>query len=583
MNAIKDLITKEPNGLIARAYAFAERAHKGQLRKSGEPYFNHPRATAEILHEWHLDDATIAAGLLHDTVEDTGVPLETVRKEFGDEVAFLVDGVTKLGHIKYRGEQGTAEAAAQSKAENLRKMVLALSEDLRVVFIKLADRLHNMRTLGALPPAKQRRIALETDEIYAPLAYRLGMHNLSGELQDMAFPYLYPQEYRLLLSTSKEHYEERMKYLEEIKPQVEKLLAEHGIKPLDLEIRAKRYSSLYKKLLRRDMDMGRVYDLVAMRVIVDTLPECYAALGVIHEAYPPLPRRIKDYIAMPKPNAYRSLHTTVIGPEGKTIEFQIRTKAMHDENEYVVPVHWLYKQKTDPSGRVKAPSGQKLAAELKWVQQLKNWQEQFSGQSAADPEGFLRSMKIDFFQDRIFAVTPRGDVIDLPFGSTPIDFAYHIHSEVGNSAVGARVNGAVVPLDYLLKSGDVVEVVTQKGKKPSEDWLRFVKTSIARDHIRISLRKKESAIRAAAAGSRSLARTELKLLVEDRVGLIKDISGTIAQSRIGILSFHTEAAKGGKFHMNKVEIQTNDKKKVEKIVARLQTVRGVREVGYKTI
>ncbi len=583
MNAIKDLITKEPNGLIARAYAFAERAHKGQLRKSGEPYFNHPRATAEILHEWHLDDATIAAGLLHDTVEDTGVPLETVRKEFGDEVAFLVDGVTKLGHIKYRGEQGTAEAAAQSKAENLRKMVLALSEDLRVVFIKLADRLHNMRTLGALPPAKQRRIALETDEIYAPLAYRLGMHNLSGELQDMAFPYLYPQEYRLLLSTSKEHYEERMKYLEEIKPQVEKLLAEHGIKPLDLEIRAKRYSSLYKKLLRRDMDMGRVYDLVAMRVIVDTLPECYAALGVIHEAYPPLPRRIKDYIAMPKPNAYRSLHTTVIGPEGKTIEFQIRTKAMHDENEYGVAAHWLYKQKTDPSGRVKAPSGQKLAAELKWVQQLKNWQEQFSGQSAADPEGFLRSMKIDFFQDRIFAVTPRGDVIDLPFGSTPIDFAYHIHSEVGNSAVGARVNGAVVPLDYLLKSGDVVEVVTQKGKKPSEDWLRFVKTSIARDHIRISLRKKESAIRAAAAGSRSLARTELKLLVEDRVGLIKDISGTIAQSRIGILSFHTEAAKGGKFHMNKVEIQTNDKKKVEKIVARLQTVRGVREVGYKTI
>ncbi len=583
MSAIKDLITKEPDGLIARAYMFAERAHKGQLRKSGEPYFNHPRATAEILHEWHLDDATIAAGLLHDTVEDTGVPLETIRKEFGDEVAFLVDGVTKLGHIKYRGEQGTAEAAAQSKAENLRKMVLALSEDLRVVFIKLADRLHNMRTLGALPPAKQRRIALETDEIYAPLAYRLGMHNLSGELQDMAFPYLYPQEYRLLLSTSKEHYEERMKYLEAIKPQVEKLLAEHGIKPLDLEIRAKRYSSLYKKLLRRDMDMGRIYDLVAMRVIVDTLPECYAALGVIHEAYPPLPRRIKDYIAMPKPNAYRSLHTTVIGPEEKTIEFQIRTKAMHDENEYGVAAHWLYKQKTDPSGKAKMPSGQKLAAELKWVQQLKNWQEQFSGQSAADPEGFLRSMKIDFFQDRIFAVTPRGDVIDLPFGSTPIDFAYHIHSEVGNSTIGARVNGAVVPLDHLLKSGDVVEIVMQKGKKPSEDWLRFVKTSIARDHIRISLRKKESAIRAAAAGSRSLARTELKLLVEDRVGLIKDISGTIAQSRIGILSFHTEAAKGGALHMNKVEIQTNDKKKIEKIVARLQVIRGVREVSYKSV
>ncbi len=584
MGAIKDLIKQEPGGLVARAYTFAERAHRGQLRKSGEPYFNHPLAAAEILHEWHLDDATVAAALLHDTVEDTGAPLETIRKEFGNEVAFLVDGVTKLGHIKYRGsgaDAASADSEAQNKAENLRKMILALSEDLRVVFIKLADRLHNMRTLGALPPAKQRRIALETDEIYAPLAYRLGMHNLSGELQDLAFPYLYPKEYRWLLSVSKEHFEERMNYLEEIKPRIERLLDDHGIKPLAIEIRAKRYSSLYKKLLRRDMDLGRIYDLVAMRVVVETLPECYAALGVIHEAYPPLPRRIKDYIAMPKPNAYRSLHTTVIGPEGKTIEFQIRTKEMHEENEYGVAAHWLYKQKTDPTGKGKAPSGQKLAAELKWVQQLKNWQERLSGESAADPEEFLRSMKIDFFQDRIFAVTPRGDVIDLPFAATPVDFAYHIHSEVGNSAIGAKVNGVVVSLDHPLRSGDVVEIVTQKGKKPSEDWLRFVKTSVARDHIRLSLRKKESAIRAAAAGSRSLARTELKILVEDRVGLIKDISGTIAQSRIGIVSFHTETAKGGKLHVNRVDIQTNDKRKLDKIVEKLRGVRGVREVSYK--
>lgn len=593
METIKDIIKKDPGGLVARAYAFAEQAHKGQIRKSGEPYFNHPLATAEILHEWHLDEATVAAGLLHDTVEDTGVPLETIRKEFGDEVAFLVDGVTKLGHIKYRGPNGgsTEDAAEEeaaskrsetaNKAESMRKMVLALSEDLRVVFIKLGDRLHNMRTLGALPPAKQRRIALETDEIYAPLAYRLGMHNLSGELQDLAFPYLYPKEYRWLLSVSKEHFEQRLKYLEEIKPQVEKLLAGHGIKPLDIEIRAKRYSSLYKKLLRRDMDLGRIYDLVAMRVIVDTLPECYAALGVIHEAYPPLPRRIKDYIAMPKPNAYRSLHTTVIGPEGKTIEFQIRTKEMHEENEYGVAAHWLYKEKSDPISKGKGPSGQKLAAELKWVQQLKNWQERFSGQPGDDPEEFLRSMKIDFFQDRIFAVTPRGDVIDLPFGATPVDFAYHIHSEVGNSAIGAKVNGVVVSLDHPLRSGDVVEIATQKGKKPSEDWLRFVKTSVARDHIRLSLRKKESAIRAAAAGSKALAHTELKILVEDRVGLIKDISGTIAQSRIGIVSFHTESAKGGKLHLNRVDIQTNDRKKLDKIVLKLRGLRGVREVSYK--
>jgi GTP pyrophosphokinase len=505
MDTIKDIIKKEPNGLIARAYAFAERSHKGQVRKSGEPYFNHLRAAAEILHEWHLDDATIAAGLLHDTVEDTGVPLEAIKKEFGDEVAFLVDGVTKLGHIKYRDPGGET----QHKAENLRKMVLALSEDLRVVFIKLADRLHNMQTLAALPAAKQKRIALETDEIYAPLAYRLGMHNLSGELQDLAFPYLYPQEYRWLLSASKEQYAERMKYLEEMKPQVEKLLADHGIKPLDIEIRAKRYSSLYKKLLKRDMDMGRIYDLVAMRVVVDTLPECYAALGVIHEMWPPLPRRMKDYIAMPKPNAYRSLHTTVIGPHDKTIEFQIRTKEMHDENEYGVAAHWLYKQRQaggTRKGGATPPSGQKLAAELKWVQQLKNWQEQFSGQTSSDPEEFLQSMKIDFFQDRIFAVTPRGDVIDLPAGSTPIDFAYHVHSEIGNSAIGARVNGSVAPLDHKLRSGDVVEVITQKGKKPSEDWLRFVKTAIARDHIRLSLRKKDSAIRAAASSGRTARR-----------------------------------------------------------------------------
>ena len=304
---IKELIKKDPQGVIARAFAFAEKTHHGQTRKSGEPYFGHPLAAAETLASWHMDDATIAAGLLHDTVEDTGIPIETIKKEFGAEVAFLVNGVTKLGHFKYRGE---SSRAAASKAENLRKMVVALSEDLRVVFIKLADRLHNMKTLGALPIAKQKRIALETDEIYAPLAYRLGMYNLSGELQDLAFPYLSPKEYEWLLANTKEQYEKRLAYLEKFKPDVLRVLREHGIAPVEIEVRAKRYSSLYKKLLRHNMDMGRVYDLVAMRIIVATVPECYAALGVIHEAWPPVPRRIKDYIAMPKPNGYRSLHTT---------------------------------------------------------------------------------------------------------------------------------------------------------------------------------------------------------------------------------------------------------------------------------
>jgi guanosine-3',5'-bis(diphosphate) 3'-pyrophosphohydrolase len=571
---IKEIAKKEPGGLIGRAYAFAEKAHAGQKRKSGEPYFNHSLAAGGILQSWHLDDATIAAGILHDTVEDTGVPLETIKKEFGAEVAFLVDGVTKLGHIKYR-ETPAKKGDEELKAENLRKMVLALSQDLRVVFIKLADRLHNMQTLSALPPAKQKRIALETDEIYASLAYRLGMHNVSGELQDLAFPYLHPREYEWLLKVAKERYAERERYLEKITPEVKKVLDDHDIHPIGIEIRAKRYSSLYKKLLKRDMDIERVHDLVAMRVIVETVPECYAALGVIHEAWPPLPRRIKDYIAMPKPNAYRSLHTTVIGPEGKRVEIQIRTKEMHDENEYGVAAHWLYKQKQNGAFAV---TGKKLAQEIAWVQQLKNWQEHFEG-SAENPEEFVRAMKIDFFTDRIFAVTPRGDVIDLPVGSTPIDFAYHVHSEVGNSATGAKINGVMSTLDHVLKSGDVVEIITQKGKKPSEDWLRFAKTTIARDHIRMALRKKRL-FGMALSGS---THAELKMTVEDRVGLIKDISGAIAELHIAIMSFHTEPATGKKFHINKVDIASTDKKKLEKLLIKLGNIEGVKSVGYRLV
>ena len=478
---VKDRIKREPDGIIAKAYAFSEAAHKDQARKSGEPYFNHALATAEVLYRWHLDDDTVAAGLLHDTVEDTGVPLATIEKEFGKDVAFLVDGVTKLGHIKYRG--------AEHEAENLRKMILALSQDLRVVFIKLADRLHNMQTLSHLPAAKQKRVAIETDEIYAPLAYRLGMHHVSGELQDLAFPYLHPQEHAWLVKNAKARYEERLKYLERIKPQVKKLLEQHDIKPIEVEVRVKRYASLYKKLVRRDMDMDRIYDLAAIRVIVNTIPECYAALGVIHEMWTPVPRRIKDYIAMQKPNGYRSLHTTVIGPDDKTIEFQIRTQEMHDENEYGIAAHWLYDRKR----RGEAVSGKKLAKEIEWVQQLKHWQEHFLGKTDA-PEEFLEAMKVNFFTDRIFAVTPHGDVIDLPQGSTPIDFVYHVHSVIGDEATGARVNGVITPLNQVLHSGDVVEIITHKGKKPSEDWLRFVKTSVARDHIRAILRGKKTAL-----------------------------------------------------------------------------------------
>ena len=570
MGILKELVAKEPHGLIARAYTFAEKAHRGQARKSGEPYFVHPLATAETLALWHMDDATIAAGLLHDTVEDTGIPIETIKKEFGEEIAFLVNGVTKLGHFKYRG----AERNTENKAENLRKMVIALSEDLRVVFIKLADRLHNMKTLGALPVTKQKRIALETDEIYAPLAYRLGMYNLSGELQDLAFPYLSPKEYEWLLANTKEQYEQRLAYLEKIKPDVVRVLREHGIAPVDIEIRAKRYSSLYKKLLRHNMDMGRVYDLVAMRIIVNTVPECYAALGVIHEKWPPVPRRIKDYVAMPKPNGYRSLHTTIIGPNEKTVEIQIRTKEMHDENEYGVAAHWLYKEK----GRSSIVSGKKLAEELTWVQQLKTWQERFTG-NATDADEFLQAMKVDFFQHRIFAVTPNGDVIDLPHGATPVDLAYAIHSEIGNTCTGARVNGTIVPLEHQLKSGDVVQIVTQKGKKPSESWLRFVKTVGARDHIRAALRGKNKLIQ----NVREPGHAELKIVSENRVGLIKDVSSMIARNHLNILSFHSEDMKGGRYSFYRAELPLTDKAKIEKLIMKLKAIPGIKEISYKMI
>ncbi len=565
MMSVKELAKSNPQSPIGRAYAFALKAHAKQKRENGEPYFNHVLATAEILQNWRLDESTIAAGLLHDTVEDTGVPLEKIKADFGEEVAFLVNGVTKLGRIKYRG--------AKNRLENMRKMVLALSQDLRVVFIKLADRLHNMQTLSALPPVKQKRIALETEEIYAPLAYRLGMQNLAGELHDLAFPYLLPKEERWLNEIALEHYESRKKYLEKIKPILEETLRKNSIKPITIDFRAKRRSSLYQKLLRHGMDMEKIYDLVAMRIVLETIPECYAVLGLIHEQWPPLPGRIKDYVAMPKPNSYRSLHTTVIGPENKIIEIQIRTKAMHEENEYGIAAHWLYEQKRKGEDKI---SPKKLTEEIHWVQQLKDWLEKYHSKEEK-PEEFLQAMKIDFFKDRIFAITPKGDVIDLPAGATPIDFAYHVHSEVGNSCAGAKVNGAIVPLSHVLRSGDVVEILIQKNKKPSEDWLKFVKTTMARDHIKSAFREKGDFVKRAKAPTK----TEFKIVVEDRVGLIKDISSAIAHSHINILNFNAQHQSGSRFPTDKVEVATTDKQKIEKLILKLKSIKGVRQISYK--
>ncbi len=561
---ITEFVDVNPRSLIAKAYKFAEQAHRGQYRQSGEPYFNHSLQTAETLLAWRLDETTVAAGLLHDTVEDTKISNDEIAKQFGKEVAFLVEGVTKLGYIKYRG--------AESKIENLRKMVLAVSEDLRVVFIKLADRLHNMRTLEALPRDKQKRIAAETDEIYAPLAYRLGMFSISGELEDLAFPYLYPQEDKWLKSAVADEYTERFKYLETVRPALVQVLKDNNIQTSRVDFRAKRWSSLYKKLLRKEMDISKVYDLVAMRVIINTVEECYAALGTIHQLWPPLTGRFKDYIALPKPNGYRSLHTTVIGPEGKFIEIQIRTQAMHEEDELGIAAHWVYEQMKTNSNKSKQKS-----EEINWVKQLRNWLTR-AEHGQADSEEFLQSMKIDFFKDRIFAITPKGDVIDLPRGATPVDFAYQVHTEVGNSCVGAKVNDHFTPLNHELRSGDVVQVLTQKNKRPSEDWLKFVKTSMAREHIRVALKHKERALD----DRRTPTKAELRIAIQDRVGLLKDITAVIARSHVNILNLQV-VNPGSKFPIDRIECATTDKAKIEKLILKLKQIKEVKEISYKLI
>lgn len=549
--------------LVRRAYEVAKKAHESQKRKTGEPYFNHVAATAEAVAGWGLDLVTVAASLLHDVVEDTGYPLEKIQKEFGKEVAFLVDGVTKLGKIKYRG--------VERQVENLRKMILALSRDIRVILIKLADRWHNMKTLAALPPLKQKRVALETMEIYAPIAYRLGMQKLSGELEDLAFPYIYPKEYEWLIQHTKEKYQEREQYLERVKPVILRALKEAGIEALYIDSRAKRYSSLYKKLLRYDMDLEKVYDLVALRIVVPTIADCYAALGIVHNLWPPLPNRIKDYIALPKPNGYRSLHTTVFCLDNKITEIQIRTQEMHEEGENGIAAHWAYEQYKGSDGYREKKAVTADKKELQWVEQLRQWQKEFT-----NPEEFLESLKIDFFRDRIFAITPKGEVMDLPVGATPVDFAYHIHSEIGSSCVGAKVNGRLVPLNQELRSGDIVEILTQKNKKPSESWLEFVKTAHARNHIRSAL--KTNTLRLTKSEPKV---SEFKLVVENRIGLLRDITAILSRSHINILEINSIASS--RFPTIKFKCDLMQKDKIQKLIVKLKKLKEIKEISYQLI
>lgn len=465
---------------LEQAYQVAERWHRGQKRKSGDPYITHPLAVTTILAELGMDPATLMAGLLHDTVEDTEYGLEDLRRDFGDAVALLVDGVTKLDRVKF------GEAA---QAETVRKMVVAMAKDPRVLVIKLADRLHNMRTMRYLKREKQEKKARETLEIYAPLAHRLGMNTIKWELEDLAFAILYPKMYDEIVRLVAERAPKRDEYLAVVTDEVQTDLRAARIKAT-VTGRPKHYYSVYQKMIVRGRDFAEIYDLVGIRVLVDTVRDCYAALGTVHARWNPVPGRFKDYIAMPKFNMYQSLHTTVIGPSGKPVELQIRTFDMHRRAEYGIAAHWKYKQqtvagtskvRTDVPQAAKGTAGQDTVNDMAWLRQLLDWQKE-----TEDPGEFLDSLRFDLSRNEVFVFTPKGDVIALPAGATPVDFAYAVHTEVGHRTIGARVNGRLVPLESTLDNGDLVEVFTSKaeGAGPSRDWLGFVKSPRARNKIR---------------------------------------------------------------------------------------------------
>ncbi|HUE31246.1 MAG TPA: bifunctional (p)ppGpp synthetase/guanosine-3',5'-bis(diphosphate) 3'-pyrophosphohydrolase [Verrucomicrobiae bacterium] len=499
-----------PVEVIQRAYEFSAGVHKGQRRASGEPYLTHPLQVAGIIADLRLDVASVATGLLHDTVEDTLATLAQVEERFGAEIAGLVDGVTKIGQINFTSRE-------EKQAENFRKMLLAMARDIRVILIKLADRTHNMRTLGHLAPERQADIAQETLDIYAPLAHRLGIYWIKSDLEDNALRFLHPEVYYQLKRSVAKRKAEREKYIKEVISALGKKLAEAEVEA-EVTGRPKHFYSIYQKMQAQNLLYDQIHDLVAFRIVADSVGECYEALGVVHANWKPVPGRFKDYIALPKANGYQSLHTTVIGPYGERMEIQIRTRDMHRVAEYGVAAHWRYKK---PGSE--GDDGQRFA----WLRQMLEWQQQLQ-----DPQEFLRSVKEDLFTEEVFAFTPKGDLLNFPLGSTVIDFAYRIHSEVGHHCAGARVNGKIVPLRYQLQSGDTVEIVTTANQQPSKDWLKLVKTPRAKGRIRAWVKAQQSS-RSVAVGreilDRDLARHQLDLAKLRGEGTLRRVAEELGQ------------------------------------------------------
>lgn len=499
--------TSADKELVTRAYAFAKKAHEGHTRYSGEPYLNHLTEVARMLAEIGMGARTVAAGLLHDVIEDTAVTAEELRTEFGDEVLFLVQGVTKLGSVRYYG--------SDRHNESLRKLFVATSQDIRVLIIKLVDRLHNMQTLEHVPKEKQLRIARETLEIYVPVAHRLGMGRIRKELEDLAFPYVYPEEYKKVIDLAKHTAKKSDEVLEKMRKSLQKRLAEAGLRNFHTSYRVKGTYSLYQKLKRREWDMDQIYDYLALRVVVESVEQCYQVLGIVHDLWRPMPKRMKDYIAFPKPNGYQSLHTTVITPSCTILEVQIRTEVMNREAEFGIASHIIYKNEqrgekessenkqswfsslipslfrpfTWRANTQPKPDQKKLIQEREHKEKIPHWIQEIADAHKTNGEEreFFDGLREDFFSYRIFVFTPEGDVVDLPVGATPIDFAYAIHSDIGDHTAGAKVNNKLVGLDTELSNGDIVEIITSKNNKPTQKWLEFTKTSLARRRIRSAL------------------------------------------------------------------------------------------------